>query len=190
MSSYTNRFHKLAVMCPTLVTPEYKNIERYVWGLPERIQGNVTSSKPANIHEAVTMARGLVDQSVRAKGTRISESNKKRWEDQQRNNNHKNHNNTHQQQQNRKQEAAKAYVVAPVEGKGYQGNLPMCNRCNLHHNVQCPPKSKKCQRAGHQERDCRVKTPAAGSSTQQFVTCFGCGEKGHYKNKCVKRKDQ
>ncbi|GKD77874.1 putative reverse transcriptase domain-containing protein [Tanacetum coccineum] len=74
IDGYTDRFHELAVMCPTLVTPEYKKIERYVWGLPERIQGNVTSSKPANVHEAICMARELVDQSVRAKATRITES--------------------------------------------------------------------------------------------------------------------
>nr|GEW24964.1 putative reverse transcriptase domain-containing protein [Tanacetum cinerariifolium] len=81
IDGYTNYFHELAVTCPTLVTPEYKKIEqkieRYIWGLPERVQGNVTSSKPTTIHEAVTMALGLVDQSVRAKATRISESNKK-----------------------------------------------------------------------------------------------------------------
>nr|GEU49187.1 hypothetical protein [Tanacetum cinerariifolium] len=57
IDGYTNRFHVLAMMCPTLVAPEYKKIKRYVWGLLERIQGNITSSKPANIHEAVTMAR-------------------------------------------------------------------------------------------------------------------------------------
>ncbi|GKD27658.1 hypothetical protein Tco_1233872, partial [Tanacetum coccineum] len=55
IDGYTNRFHELAMICPTLVTHEYKKIESYVWGLPERIQGNVTSSRPANIHEAVTM---------------------------------------------------------------------------------------------------------------------------------------
>nr|GFC36634.1 reverse transcriptase domain-containing protein [Tanacetum cinerariifolium] len=43
---------------------------------------------------------------------------------------------------------------------------------------------------GHPARDCRDKTPATGSNTQQTVTCFGCGKKGHYKNKCPKKKDQ
>ncbi|GJS57000.1 putative reverse transcriptase domain-containing protein [Tanacetum coccineum] len=62
IDGYTDHFHELALMCPFLVTPKYKKIERYIWGLPERVKGNVTSSKPANIHEAVSMARGLVDQ--------------------------------------------------------------------------------------------------------------------------------
>ncbi|GJS18265.1 putative reverse transcriptase domain-containing protein [Tanacetum coccineum] len=115
-------------------------------GLPERIQGNVTSSRPANIHEAVTIARELVDQSVRAKATRVNVNNKRRWEDHQRKNNN-NRSNTHHQQQNQRQEAARAYVATPAEGRGYGGNLPWCNRCKSHHNGQCPSKCRKCQRA-------------------------------------------
>nr|GEW52718.1 putative reverse transcriptase domain-containing protein [Tanacetum cinerariifolium] len=64
-------------MCPTLVTLEYKNVDRYVWGLPERIQENVTASRLANVHKAIYMARQLVDESVRAKATRVNESNKR-----------------------------------------------------------------------------------------------------------------
>nr|GEU80055.1 hypothetical protein [Tanacetum cinerariifolium] len=51
IDGYTNRFHELAVICPTLGMLEYIKIECYVWGLLERIQGNVTSSKSANVHE-------------------------------------------------------------------------------------------------------------------------------------------
>nr|GEW62356.1 reverse transcriptase domain-containing protein [Tanacetum cinerariifolium] len=71
---------------------------------------------PANIHEAVTMARELVDHS------------------------------------NRRQKAAKAYVAAPAEGRGYARNLPLCNKCKLHHVGQCPPKCGRCQRDGARGR--------------------------------------
>ncbi|XP_071686785.1 uncharacterized protein [Rutidosis leptorrhynchoides] len=37
ISGYTNRFLELALMCPTMVTPEYKRVERYIWGLSENI---------------------------------------------------------------------------------------------------------------------------------------------------------
>nr|GEX82977.1 hypothetical protein [Tanacetum cinerariifolium] len=37
ISGYIDHFHELAVMCPTMVTHEYKKIERYIWGLPESI---------------------------------------------------------------------------------------------------------------------------------------------------------
>ncbi|GJY69681.1 hypothetical protein Tco_0472663 [Tanacetum coccineum] len=169
IDGYTNCFHELVVMCPTLVTPEYKKVKRYVWGFPERIQENVTSSTPANVHEAICIARELVDQSVRAKAIRVNEGNKRKWEDHQRNNNKNNRSNTHHHQQNRRQEAAKAYVAAPTEGRNYDGNLPRCNRCNSHHNDQCPPKYKKCQRAEHQEKDCRDRTPAIGGNSQQNI---------------------
>ncbi|GJS61649.1 hypothetical protein Tco_0656433 [Tanacetum coccineum] len=86
-------------------------------------KGNVTPSKPANINEAVNMARELVEQAVQAKATRIRERNKRKWEDHQRNNSNRN-NNTHHQQQNRRHDATKAYVTAPAEGSGYGGNLP------------------------------------------------------------------
>ncbi|GJY29670.1 putative reverse transcriptase domain-containing protein [Tanacetum coccineum] len=43
-----------------------KKIEKYIRGFPERIKGNITSSKPATLHEAINMARELVEQSVQA----------------------------------------------------------------------------------------------------------------------------
>ncbi|GJY70778.1 hypothetical protein Tco_0474481, partial [Tanacetum coccineum] len=36
-------------------------------------------------------------------------------------------------------------------GKIYAGNLPKCNRCNLHHHGPCPQKCQRCQRIGHME---------------------------------------
>nr|GEW35822.1 hypothetical protein [Tanacetum cinerariifolium] len=103
------------------VGAEYKKIERYVWGVPKKIQGNVTSSKPAIAHEAIRMAHSLMDQAVQFKAARSGEANKRKWEDRQSggNNNKNNRNNTHHHQKNRIQEAAKAYVAAPTEGKVY-----------------------------------------------------------------------
>ncbi|GJT53980.1 putative reverse transcriptase domain-containing protein [Tanacetum coccineum] len=113
IEAYSNRFHELVLMCPELVPTEKKKIEKYVCGFPERIKGNITSSKPATLHDAINMARELVEQAVQA----------------------------------------------PTKGRGYAGNLPRCNRCNSHHNGQCPPKCQKCQRTGHQEKACRVRVP-------------------------------
>nr|GFB73110.1 hypothetical protein [Tanacetum cinerariifolium] len=58
-----------------------------------------------------------------------------------------------------RQETARAYATAPVEGKTYAGNLPKCNRCNLHHIGHCPPKYRRCQKLGHIEADCRTRLP-------------------------------
>ncbi|GKB82965.1 putative reverse transcriptase domain-containing protein [Tanacetum coccineum] len=198
IEAYNNRFHELALMCPELVPTERKKIEKYVRGFPERIKGNITSSKPATLHDAINMARELVEQSVQGRATRIGESNKRKWEDHQRNpnnnnynnNNNRNRNNNYHQQQNRRQETARAYAAVPAEGKVYAGNLPKCNRCNFHHSGQCPPKCQKCQKAGHLEKDCRVRPPGAGVYPYQDVTCHGCGEKGHFRNRCPKAGNQ
>ncbi|GKB07559.1 putative reverse transcriptase domain-containing protein [Tanacetum coccineum] len=64
IEAYNNRFHELALMCPELVPTEKKKIERYVRRFPERIKGNITSSKPATLHDAINMARELVEQAV------------------------------------------------------------------------------------------------------------------------------
>ncbi|XP_071704838.1 uncharacterized protein [Rutidosis leptorrhynchoides] len=65
ISGYTNRFLELAFMCPTMVTPEYKRVERCIWGLSEDIQGNVMSSKLETIQSAIRMAHDLMAQVVR-----------------------------------------------------------------------------------------------------------------------------
>ncbi|GJU44542.1 hypothetical protein Tco_1201808 [Tanacetum coccineum] len=107
--------HELVLMCPELVSTEKKKIEKYIRGFPEGIKGNVTSSKPATLHDAINMARELIEQGVQAKALRIGDSNKRKWEDQQGNNHH--------QQQNRRQEVAKIYVATPAKGRGcYSGN--------------------------------------------------------------------
>ncbi|GJW80866.1 putative reverse transcriptase domain-containing protein [Tanacetum coccineum] len=114
-------------------------IERYTRGFLERIKGNITSSKPATLHDAINMARELVEQTVQGRATRIGDNNKRKWEDHQRNtnnNNHNNHNNNnnrnrnnnYNQQQNWRQETARAYAAASTENRGYAGNLPKMRR--------------------------------------------------------------
>ncbi|GJR90511.1 putative reverse transcriptase domain-containing protein [Tanacetum coccineum] len=146
IEAYNNRFHELALMCPELVPTKKKKIERYTRGFPKRIKGNITSSKPATMHDAINMACELVEQA----------------------------------------ETARVYAAALTENRGYAGNLPKCNRCNFHHSGRCPPKCQKCQRTGHLEKDCRAILLGACNDFLQNATCYGCGEKGHLKNKCPK----
>ncbi|GKA64274.1 hypothetical protein Tco_0763880 [Tanacetum coccineum] len=118
IEAYCNRFHELVLMCPELVSTKSKKIEKYIRGFPERIKGNITSSKPVTLHEVINMARELVEQSVQGRAARIGKSNKRKWEDNQRNNNNnRNRNNNHHQQQNRRPETVKAYAAAPAGGK-------------------------------------------------------------------------
>ncbi|GJR87721.1 hypothetical protein Tco_0211732 [Tanacetum coccineum] len=71
IEAYSNRFNELVLMCPELVSTESKKIEKYIRGFPERIKGNITSSKPATLHEAINMARELVELSVQGRAARI-----------------------------------------------------------------------------------------------------------------------
>ncbi|GJS73771.1 putative reverse transcriptase domain-containing protein [Tanacetum coccineum] len=112
IKAYNNRFHELASMCPEL---------------------------PTTLHEAINMARELVEQEVQGKAARVSESNKRK---------------AHHQQ------------------------------------GPCPPKGGKCGRLGHQKKDCQVRFLDVGGNALQNVTYFGCGEKGHYKNRCPKGRNQ
>ena len=66
-----------------------------------------------------------------------------------------------------------------MKGGGYLGKKPLCDRCKMHHTGPCIAKCGKCRKIGHKTRDCK----AAGINPQPaMVTCYGCGEKGHYKN--------
>nr|GEV09982.1 reverse transcriptase domain-containing protein [Tanacetum cinerariifolium] len=109
IEAFNNRFHELDLMYLDLVPNEKKKIERYTRGFPERIKGNITSSRPTTLHDTINMARELVEQAVKGKAAR-----------------------------------------------GYQ-------------------------RTGHQEKDCRARVSGAGVTPLWDVTCYGCSEKGHYK---------
>ncbi|GJZ15788.1 putative reverse transcriptase domain-containing protein [Tanacetum coccineum] len=61
---------------------------------------------------------------------------------------------------------------------------------HIHHHGPCPQRCQKCQKMGHLEKDCRFGVQGAGNNFLQNVTCFGCGEKGHYKDKCPKARNQ
>ncbi|GJU85168.1 hypothetical protein Tco_1292714 [Tanacetum coccineum] len=127
-------------MCPELVSTESKKIEKYIRGFPERIKGNNTFSKPTTLHEAINIARELVEQSVQGRAARI----------------------------------------ALAEGRGYARNLQKFNRCNSHHNGQCPPKYGKCGRLGHEEKDCQVRFPDAGGNCFAVKSCcWSLGRWGH-----------
>ncbi|GJS05722.1 putative reverse transcriptase domain-containing protein [Tanacetum coccineum] len=54
--AYTQRFNELALMCPRMVQPKRVKVDAYIRGLTDNIKGEVTSSKPANLNEAIRMA--------------------------------------------------------------------------------------------------------------------------------------
>nr|GEU55150.1 hypothetical protein [Tanacetum cinerariifolium] len=43
------------------VVHEEEKIERYIWGLPKNIQGNVTSARTTSLQDTIRMANSLID---------------------------------------------------------------------------------------------------------------------------------
>ncbi|GKD02291.1 putative reverse transcriptase domain-containing protein, partial [Tanacetum coccineum] len=69
--AYTQRFNELALMCPRMVEPERVKVDAYIRGLTDNIKGEVTSSKPADLNEAVRMAHKLMEQKSQDRNERI-----------------------------------------------------------------------------------------------------------------------
>ncbi|GKF12981.1 putative reverse transcriptase domain-containing protein [Tanacetum coccineum] len=78
--AYTQRFSELALMCLRMVEPERVKVDAYIRGLTNNIKGEVTSSKPAKINEAMSMAHKLMEQKSQARDERILEGKKQKWE--------------------------------------------------------------------------------------------------------------
>nr|GFA48106.1 hypothetical protein [Tanacetum cinerariifolium] len=139
-------------------------IAGYIWGLPDNVQGNVISSKPVRIQDAIRMASSLMDQKVRTYAARSTENKRK------------------------------AYTVASNEKFRYARNLPYHYKCKLNQEGQCTVKCNNYKKVGHMARDCKAvvatQAPLAPVPNQEVVTYFGCCGQGHYKSDCPKRKSQ
>nr|GFC37306.1 hypothetical protein [Tanacetum cinerariifolium] len=78
IDGYTNRFHELALLCPRMVEPEAVKVEQYIRGLTKSIRGDVTSSQPATINDAVRLAYQLAGQLIQDKADEATEGEKRK----------------------------------------------------------------------------------------------------------------
>ncbi|GJR26562.1 putative reverse transcriptase domain-containing protein [Tanacetum coccineum] len=159
---------------------ESDEVEKYVGGLPDMIQGSVMASKPKTMQDAIKFATKLMDKKIHSLADRQAE-NKRKLDDTSRNN-------QNQQQPFKRHNVARAYIVGPGKKKVYAGSKPLCPKCNYHHEGQCAPRCNKCKKVGHLARECRG--AAANTNTQRGVTCYECGVQGHYKKDCPKLKNK
>nr|GEU58073.1 putative reverse transcriptase domain-containing protein [Tanacetum cinerariifolium] len=134
--------------------PERVKVDAYIRGLTSNIKGEVTSSMPADLNEAVLMAHKLMEQKLQARDARILEGKKKKWESLQGGNSsgkgNQRDNSRHTLQNRLKQGNARAMVTDPTDGK-----LPL-----------------------HKARYCKEKSVATGANDQPIWTCYNCGEQG------------
>ncbi|GKD67441.1 reverse transcriptase domain-containing protein [Tanacetum coccineum] len=171
-----NEMKKLEVELWNLKVKESDKVERYVDGLPDMIHGSIVVSKPKTVQEATEMATELMDKKISTLAERQAENKRKL-----------DNNNQAQQQSPKRQNVAQAYAAGTGERKEYAGTLPLCNRCKLHHNGPCTVKCGNCKKIGHMTRDCR--NPAAARN-QRTLTCYECGNPGHYMSDFPRLKNQ
>ncbi|GKC53541.1 putative reverse transcriptase domain-containing protein, partial [Tanacetum coccineum] len=93
------------------------------------------------------------------------------------------------------QNVARAYTAGNNERKPYNGPLPLCNKCKLHHEGTCTVTCGKYNKVGHLTRDCKFTNSATSTQrgqvvNQRVLTYFECGRQGYFRSDCPKLKDQ
>ncbi|GKE39528.1 putative reverse transcriptase domain-containing protein [Tanacetum coccineum] len=131
---------------------------------------------PKIMQEAIELANELMDQKVRAYAERQAE-NKRKFDN----------NNQAQQQLSKRQNVVQAYTIRSGEKKEYVGTLLLCNKCKFHHHGPCTVKCANCKKVGHLTRDCWNPTIA---NNQRTITCYECGNQGHYRSDCPELRNQ
>ncbi|GJT27451.1 putative reverse transcriptase domain-containing protein [Tanacetum coccineum] len=89
------------------------------------------------------------------------------------------------------EDSIKGYLVGrPGNGKQPSTEHAKPMKEAAHHQPgPCPPRCGTCHKLGHQEGDCRTRIPVARDNSLQNVTCFGCGNHGHYRSDCPELKN-
>ncbi|GKB35328.1 hypothetical protein Tco_0880270 [Tanacetum coccineum] len=75
--SYNQCFQELALICSRMFLEESDEVEKYVGGLPDMIQGSVMASKPKTMQDAIEFATELMDQKIRSLADRQAKNKRK-----------------------------------------------------------------------------------------------------------------
>ncbi|GJU76112.1 putative reverse transcriptase domain-containing protein [Tanacetum coccineum] len=192
LATYTQRFQELTMLCTKMVLEKEDRVEKFIGGLLDNIQGNVIAAEPTRLQDAVWIANNLMDQKLKGYAMKNAE-NKRKFD------NSKKVNRGQQPPFKRQNvgghNVARAYTAGNNERRVYNGPLPLCNKCKLHHEGPCIVRCGKCKKVGHLTMDCKATDSATSNQRGQVVnlrvlTCFECGRQDHYRNGIPKLKDQ
>ncbi|GJT72542.1 putative reverse transcriptase domain-containing protein [Tanacetum coccineum] len=133
IDGYTARFYELARLVLHMVTPESQRVNRYIRGLAPEIKPHVTSSEPATIQGAMSLANRLTTDGIKDGLFKKKENagNKRRSNDQ-------NGNRGRDDRNKRQRTGGNFALTVPEQGQGqrqYAGQHPKCAKCNFHHSV-------------------------------------------------------
>nr|GEY59374.1 hypothetical protein [Tanacetum cinerariifolium] len=212
IAAYMESFNELGLLCPDSVPNEKKKVELYIKGFPEIIKGEITSSRPATLNEAVTtlgreVANGRpltkVKQMITDEFCPTEEV--QRLEDELRHLKLRDMNiATYMESFNElgllcpdsipnEKKKVELYIKGfpeIIKGANQTEIAPKCNCCGRCHFDQCPPKCENCRRIGHKAKDFQSKNVASGAIVQPNVVCYECGERGHKSRACPKKADR
>lgn len=186
IGSYTNCFNDLAILCIGLVTPEYKKIERYIWGLPHPTQGLFTTSKPTTYDSAKRLAFSLTNQEIH-RGTMVQKVDLPKMENMKRKFG-KEFKRKARKPIEKKREAVQAFAVMTTSARTTIGSSSRCNQCRYQHtgaNWVCTKYGKNNPFSNR----CRT-SPNQGIVVAKDRACHECKEVGHIKKDCPKLKGQ
>ncbi|GJR56146.1 putative reverse transcriptase domain-containing protein [Tanacetum coccineum] len=177
IDGYTARFHELARLVPHMVTLESQRVNRYIRGLAPEIKPHVTSSEPATIQGAVSMANSLTTDGIKDELFKKMENarNKRRSNDQNRNRG--------RDERNKRQRTGGNYALTiPEQGQGqrqYAGQHPKCAKCNFYHSGNCPM-CRRCNQVGHFTQYCTGRV----ANERPRPTCFECEDLNRFRRNC------
>ncbi|XP_035845215.1 cold shock protein 1-like [Helianthus annuus] len=182
--------------------PEFKRVQRFIWGLAPQIRSMVTSSKPSTIAEAIDLSVTLTEEALRIGKFSESQDNKKETHVESSGNKKRKYSNLKMgtQVSYGSSKANKRKKVNPPHGrkadgatnkaggKAYLGTKPRCGECNFHHEGRgLRPKCVKCGKEGHSKDACWAKDPDKRNKGR-VPGCYRCGEAGHFRKDCPRQK--
>ncbi|GJZ68792.1 reverse transcriptase domain-containing protein [Tanacetum coccineum] len=150
LTSYTQHFQELALLCGRMFPEESDKIEKYVGGLPDMIHGSVVASKPNIMQEAVEIATELMDKKILSFADRQTKNKRKQDNNQQQ-----------EPPQNKRQNTGMAYAIGTGEKKLYGGSKPLC------------PKSPANANTANNQRDTGIGNPAGNVNAPAKVYAVG-----------------
>ncbi|GJX69454.1 hypothetical protein Tco_0305181 [Tanacetum coccineum] len=114
-----------------MIPEEEDQVEKFIRGLPDNIQGNGYAVKNAkNKRRLEVNKRDNRGQQPPFKRPNVGGQN-----------------------------VTRAYTADNNERKSYNGPLPLYNKCKLYHEGPCTMRYGKCNKVGHLTRDCKVTSP-------------------------------
>ncbi|GJT62615.1 putative reverse transcriptase domain-containing protein [Tanacetum coccineum] len=185
LAAYTQRFQELTMICTKMVPEEEDQVEKFIGGLPDNIQGNVIAAEPIRLQDVVRIANNLMDQKLKGYAMKNAK-NKRRLEVNQRDNCGQQP--PFKRQNVRGENVARAYTAGNNEKRGYVGPLPYCIKCKLHYERPCNVKCEKCNKVGHMTRDCKNAVVVPTTQRAPVVNQMNRGNKAGKKTEEARRK--